>query len=86
MTGQEETAASCNREGLDRMLGKMSSLKGFSGIGTSCLGKCWNHHPWKLSEGMQMEQFGVRFSGEHSGSMLMSESVTCRSFPTIMSL
>jgi len=34
------------RSDLDWILGKISSLKGLSSIGTGCPGKWWNHHPW----------------------------------------
>ncbi|PKU44053.1 hypothetical protein llap_5642 [Limosa lapponica baueri] len=43
---QEEMASSCSRGGLGRILGKISSLKGLSNIGTGCPGKWWNHYRW----------------------------------------
>ena len=42
--GWEETASSCARGGLDWILGKISSLKGLSSIGTGCPGKTLSHH------------------------------------------
>jgi len=45
MTGLEETASSSARGSLDWILGKISSLKGLSSIGTGCSGKGWSHHP-----------------------------------------
>ncbi|KAK4825476.1 hypothetical protein QYF61_027631 [Mycteria americana] len=40
-------ASSCARGGLDWILGKPSSLKGLSSIGTGCPGKWLSHHPWR---------------------------------------
>lgn len=45
VTKQEEMASIWARGGLDWLLGKLSSLEGWSGIGTICPGKLWN--PWK---------------------------------------
>lgn len=50
MTQQEETVSSCTRTGLYWILGKISSLKGWSGIGTAECG-CDTWEMW--------------FSGEH---------------------
>ncbi|KAK4825890.1 hypothetical protein QYF61_003246 [Mycteria americana] len=38
--------------GLDWILGKMSSLKGLSSIGTGCPGKWLSHHPWRYLKDM----------------------------------
>jgi len=35
--------------GLDWMLGKISLLKEWSGIGTGCPGRWWSRHPWRCS-------------------------------------
>jgi len=35
-----------HRGDLDWILGKISLLKEWSGIGTGCPGKCWSLHPW----------------------------------------
>jgi len=42
--------ASCVMGGLDWILGKISLLKEWSGIGTGCPGKWWSHHPWRHSK------------------------------------
>jgi len=46
VTGQGEMASSCVRGDLDWILGKISSPKGLSSVGTGCPGKWWSHHPW----------------------------------------
>lgn len=51
----------------------VSSLEGWSGIGTDFPGKWWNHHPWKYAKGVWMWHLGIRFSGEHGGAVLMVE-------------
>jgi len=43
------TASSCSRGGLDWILGKISLLKEWSGIGTSCPEQWWSPHPWRGS-------------------------------------
>ncbi|TRZ21242.1 hypothetical protein HGM15179_005872 [Zosterops borbonicus] len=40
VTGQEEMATDCTRGGFDQILGKITSLKGRSGIGTVCPENC----------------------------------------------
>ena len=45
MIGREETASKCVRGGLDSILGKISSPKELSSIGTGCPGKGLIHHP-----------------------------------------
>jgi len=35
------------KEGLDWILGKISLLKEWSGIGIGCPGRWWSHHPWR---------------------------------------
>ncbi|KAK4817088.1 hypothetical protein QYF61_027919 [Mycteria americana] len=61
--GQEETASSYTREGLDWMLGKISSLKGLSSIGTGFPGKWLSHHPWRYLKDVSMWCLGTWFSG-----------------------
>jgi len=46
------TASSCSRGGLDYILGKISSPKGLSSIGTGSLGKWLGHHPWRYLKDM----------------------------------
>ena len=49
---QEEMASSCARGGLDWILGNISLLKEWSGIGTGCPGRWLSLHPWRhLKEG-----------------------------------
>ena len=40
-------ASSCVRGGLDWILGKISLLKEWSGIGTGCPGRRLSPHPWR---------------------------------------
>jgi len=42
--------SSCVRGGLGWILGKISLLKEWSGVGTGCPGKWWSHHPWRCSK------------------------------------
>ena len=51
-------ASSCIRGGLDWILGKISLLQEWSGIGTGC--------PWRCLKNMQMWQFRIWFS-RHGG-------------------
>ena len=44
-TGQEGTAPGCARAGLGWIWGKMSSGKGWPGMGTGCPGRGRRHHP-----------------------------------------
>lgn len=46
--------ANRTREGLGQTLGKISSLKGLSNIGTGCPRKWFNHHPWWYLKDVQM--------------------------------
>lgn len=48
-TQQGETASGCARAGSGWTLGKISSQKKWSDIGTGCPGKWWHHYPWKRS-------------------------------------
>jgi len=48
------------------MLGKISVLKGCSGIGTGCPGRWLSHHPWRYSKNMYVWHFGICFS-RHGG-------------------
>jgi len=48
--GQEALASSCIREGSDWILGKISSLKEWSGVGPGCPGQWWSPHPWRGSK------------------------------------
>jgi len=43
-------ASSCNREGLNWVLGKITLLKELWSIGTGCPGKWYSHHPWRCSK------------------------------------
>ena len=43
-------ASSCIRGGLGWILGKISLLKEWSGIGTGCPGRWWSHHSWRCSK------------------------------------
>jgi len=45
-------ASGCVRGGLDWILEKISLVKG---IGVSCPGKWWSHHPWRCSEDMALQ-------------------------------
>jgi len=55
--------------GLDQILGKISLLKQWSGIGTGFPGKWWSHHPWRCSENLLILHFGIWFS-RHGGDGL----------------
>ena len=55
-------ASSCIRGGLDWILGKISLLKEWSGIGTGCPGKWWSHHPWRGSKTVWMWHFKTWFN------------------------
>jgi len=50
------------KEGLGWILGKISLLKEWSGIGTGCPGRWLSYHPWRCSKNMQMCHFGTWFS------------------------
>ena len=65
-TAQEETASSCIRGGLDWILGKMSLLEEWSGLGPGCPGQGGSPHPWRLSKTVWMWHLGTRFS-RHGG-------------------
>jgi len=43
-------ASSCVMGGSDRISGKISTLKEWSGIGTGCPGRWLGHHPWRRSK------------------------------------
>jgi len=49
---REMVALSCIRGGSDWILGKISLLREWSGIGTGCPGKWWGHCPWRCSKSM----------------------------------
>lgn len=53
-TDEQQTAegagASARRKGVSGGTFPFSWVKEWSGIGTGCAGKFWNHHPWKHSE------------------------------------
>ncbi|GAB0175933.1 hypothetical protein GRJ2_000058500 [Grus japonensis] len=51
-TSEEEMVSSCIRGGLDWILGKISSPKEWSGIGTGSPERLWSHHPWRCSKNM----------------------------------
>jgi len=43
-------ASSCIRGGSDWILGKISLLKEWLGVGPGCPGQWWCHHPWRGSK------------------------------------
>jgi len=43
-------ASNCIRGGLDQILGKISLLEEWSGIGAGCPRKWWSHHPWRFKK------------------------------------
>jgi len=47
---EEEMASSCTRGGSDWILGKISLLQEWSGIGPGCPGQWWSPHPWRGSK------------------------------------
>jgi len=47
VTSDRTRASSCVRGGLDSVLGTISLLKEWSGIGIGCPGRWWSHHPWR---------------------------------------
>jgi len=59
-------ASSCARGGLDWILGKISLLREWSGIGTGCPARWWSHRPCRCSKNMQMWHFRLWFS-RHGG-------------------
>jgi len=58
--------SSCIRGGSDWILGRISLLKEWSGIGIGCRGRWWSHHPWRCSNNVQMWHFRIWFS-RHGG-------------------
>lgn len=61
-TGQEERASGSARESFNWMLGKMSSLKGWSSTETGCPGKfqhCWRYlddaYMWHTGQGLVVD-------------------------------
>lgn len=58
------------QEALGWMLGNISPLKGWSGIGVGWPGQWWNHHPWKHSNDVWMWRLGTRLSGEYDSFRL----------------
>jgi len=62
-------ASGCVRGGLGWILGQMSSLREWSGVGTGCPGKWWSCHPWRGSKNMYMWHFRTWFS-RHGGVRL----------------
>ena len=58
-------ASSCVREGSDWILGKVSLLKEWSGIGT-----VWSPHPWRCSKIVWMWHLRTWFS-RHGGDGVM---------------
>ena len=55
-------ASSCIRGGLHWILGKISFLKEWSGIGTGCPGQWWSPHPCRCSKNVWMWHFRTWFS------------------------
>jgi len=51
-TELEAIASSCARGGLDSILGKSSSLKGLSNLGTGWPGKWFSFNPWRYLKNM----------------------------------
>ena len=60
---REEMASSCIIGGLGWILGKISLLKEWSGIGTGCPGKWWSHHPWRCSKMCRYGTLGHGLAG-----------------------
>jgi len=59
-------ASGCIRGGLDWILGKISLLQEWSGIGPGCPGQWWSPHPWRGSKNVWMWHLGTWFS-RHGG-------------------
>ena len=51
--------------GASWVLGEISPLKEWSGIGMGCPGRWWSHHPWKRSRNMEAWHLGT-WESEHS--------------------
>ena len=47
-------ALRCPRGGSGQILGSISSLKEWSGIGTGCPGRWWSPCPWRCSRAVEM--------------------------------
>lgn len=62
--GCEETASICTRGGLDWISGRVSSQKGWLGIGMGCPGKWWGCHPFRYLRDVWMQLVGTRFSSQ----------------------
>jgi len=43
-------ASSCIGGGLGWILGEVFLVKGWLGVGVSCPGQWWGHHPWRCSK------------------------------------
>jgi len=63
-------ASSCIRAGLDWILGKISLLKEWSGVGPGCPGQWGSPHPWRGSKNVWMRHFRTGFR-RHGGVGLM---------------
>jgi len=71
--GQEKTTSGCARGGLDWKLGRLSSLKGLSSIGTGCPGKWLSHHAWRYLRRVDVALRGACCSGGLGNVMSMVE-------------
>ena len=59
-------ASGCIRGRLDWILGKISFLKEWSGLGPGCPEQWWSPHPWRGSKTEWMWPLGTWFS-RHGG-------------------
>jgi len=66
-TGREAMASSCVRGCSGWILGKMSFLREWSGVGTGCPGQWGSPHPWRGSNTVWMWHLGTWFS-RHGGA------------------
>lgn len=55
-------ASGCTRGGVDRMLGRISSHRGWPSTGTGCQGQCGSPHHWNYLRGVWMWQSGIWIS------------------------
>jgi len=60
----DQMASSCAREDSGWMLGRITSLKEWSGAGIGCPGRWWSHCPQRCSRNIQMLYWGTWFRGE----------------------
>ena len=79
-------ASSCIRGGSNWILGKISLLKEWSGIGTGCPVQWWSPHPWRCPKNVQTWHFGTWFSrhGGWVGLMVGLDDLRCDFQPMIL--